>query len=144
MNNFEDIIQNKLANLASELADALREEMIKTVSVLVARPRSMSIARRRVAQSLPGPASVTLYRRRTARPSPSRSARRSAEQIQAMSAKILAYVAKHPGETSEVIKKRLGVSPAEWMLPIALLAKQKKIRTTGRLRSTKYFPRGKK
>jgi predicted transcriptional regulator len=63
-----------------------------------------------------------------------------------MGRKVLAHVRKNPGHRLEEIAAALGVATADLKAPVAALLDEKKVRTTGRARGTKYFAgrRGKK
>ncbi len=52
---------------------------------------------------------------------------------------VVAYVAKHPGQSVEQIKKALGVEKKALQLPIIRLIEAKKLKTTGQKRGTRYF-----
>lgn len=64
--------------------------------------------------------------------------RRSAEQIEATAAKILAYVAENPGSGAESIKGALKLSANEWALPVQKLVAEGKLATKGAKRATTY------
>jgi hypothetical protein len=63
-----------------------------------------------------------------------------------MAAKVLAHVKANPGHRLEEIGVALGVATADLKAPVATLLDEKKVRTTGKARGTKYFAgrRGKK
>jgi predicted HTH transcriptional regulator len=64
--------------------------------------------------------------------------RRSAAQIEATAAKILAYVSENPGARAETIKEALNLSAKEWGLPVQRLIAEGKIATKGAKRATTY------
>lgn len=63
--------------------------------------------------------------------------RRSAEDIDAMGKKLLAYVTKHPGQRGEQIAKALGTDVGKMRKPMKSLGYL--IRTKGKRRGTTYF-----
>jgi hypothetical protein len=52
------------------------------------------------------------------------------------------YIRDFPGRGVEVIGEKLHIPTKELALPIKKLIAEKRIRTTGNRRATKYFPRG--
>jgi hypothetical protein len=64
--------------------------------------------------------------------------KRSADEIEALEAKFLEYVGKHPGLRIEQINKELGTSTKDLMLPIRKLIAAKRLKTEGERRATKY------
>src|SRR5262249_2385289 len=67
------------------------------------------------------------------------SAKRSAEELEAVSQRFVAFVQKHPGLRIEQINKELGTTTSELALPIRKSIARGSIRCQGRRRSTKYF-----
>ena len=60
-----------------------------------------------------------------------------------MASRIQKHVKANPGQSAEQIKATLGIAKNEWLRPIGKLTGEKRVKTRGRLRATKYFP-GKK
>lgn len=54
---------------------------------------------------------------------------------------VVAYVAKHPGQSVEQIGKALGAKTKELALPVIRMVEAKKLKTTGQKRGTRYFVR---
>lgn len=65
--------------------------------------------------------------------------RRSPEQVEAVGAKVLAYIKKHPGSRLEEIGRGMGVETGGLKLPILSLRDQGQLRTEGQKRGTMYF-----
>ena len=77
---------------------------------------------------------------RPPRSSSNRLARRSAEDLAAVTASIVALVTKHPnGLRAEQIRAELGIAKKEWMRPLGLALHSKKLAKKGEKRSTTYF-----
>jgi hypothetical protein len=54
---------------------------------------------------------------------------------------IVAHVQKHPrGVRAEQIRAALGIPKNAWMKPLSLALGSKKLKKTGKKRSTTYFP----
>jgi hypothetical protein len=80
---------------------------------------------------------------RAGRPRGGRGAKRTAEDLAAMSDKFAAFVKANPGLRIEQINKQLGTTTKDLALPIRKLVADKVIAVKGQKRSTTYFP-GKK
>jgi hypothetical protein len=69
-----------------------------------------------------------------------RLARRSAQDIAAVTSSIVALVKKHPkGLRSEQIRAELGIAKKEWMRPLGLALDSKRLTKKGEKRSTTYY-----
>lgn len=66
--------------------------------------------------------------------------KRTPEQIERLTSRLLAYVKAHHGESIEQIGASLGVSTKELTLPMGRLLNAKDVKTKGVKRSMKYFP----
>jgi hypothetical protein len=73
------------------------------------------------------------------RPRGGRGAKRSAEDLEALSTKFAAFVKSHPGLRIEQINKELGTTTKDLALPIRKLIADGKITAKGQKRSTTYF-----
>lgn len=87
------------------------------------------------------------YRRGKPGPKPkapskrAKGAKRTAEEIEALTKSLLAAIKKKPGLRIEEIGKAMSVSTKDLALPVAKLFDAKSIKTTGTRRATKYFPK---
>ena len=68
--------------------------------------------------------------------------KRSAESLDQVGEAVLAYVRAHPGSGAEAIGRALGLSSKDMALPIRKLIAERKLRTEGQRRGTKYFAGG--
>jgi hypothetical protein len=68
-------------------------------------------------------------------------AKRSSEQVDAMAARVLEHVKKNSGTSVERMSKVFKVKSKELMLPIRKLISEKKLKTSGQRRGTKYHAR---
>lgn len=65
--------------------------------------------------------------------------KRSAPEIEAQCARILAFVSKHPGQGAEAIAQGLGTSPRGLTLALKRLLANRQIARKGQKRATRYF-----
>jgi hypothetical protein len=65
--------------------------------------------------------------------------KRTAEDLEALSAKFVSFVKAHPGLRIEQINMELGTTTKDLALPIRKLVAEKAISTKGNKRSTTYF-----
>ena len=72
-----------------------------------------------------------------------RRVRRSSADVEAVAAKILAYVKAKPGQRLEEIGRGLGVETAGLKRPVQVLFGTGQLRTEGQKRGTRYFAGGK-
>ena len=95
--------------------------------------------------------SVTMARRTTGRPSKSATSkhktagkriRRSSADVDATAVAVIRQVKANPGQGVTDIGAALGLSSKDLKLPIKKLLEEKKVRTTGQRRGTKYHPAG--
>lgn len=70
-----------------------------------------------------------------------KGAKRTPEELEALTKTLLAAIKKTPGQRIEQIGKSIGVSTKELALPVSKLFEAKAIKSTGQRRATKYFPR---
>ena len=68
--------------------------------------------------------------------------KRSADYLDKVGELVLAYVRANHGQGSEAIGRELGLSSKDMALPIRKLIAEKKLRTEGQRRGTKYFAGG--
>lgn len=68
-----------------------------------------------------------------------RGAKRTSDDLDQISEKFVAFVAKNPGLRIEQINKQLGTTTKELALPIRKMLAEKKIKAKGKKRSTTYF-----
>jgi hypothetical protein len=76
---------------------------------------------------------------RVGRPRGGRSAKRTAEDLEALSEQFASFVKSNPGLRIEQINKELGTSTKDLALPIRKLISTGVVSTKGKKRSTTYF-----
>ena len=70
-----------------------------------------------------------------------KGAKRTPEELEALTKSLLGAIKKGPGRRIEEIGKEMGVPTKELALPVAKLFEAKAIKSTGQRRATKYFPK---
>lgn len=80
---------------------------------------------------------------RTAAPSVGRARgqKRDPKDLEALSQKLRAHIAKNPGQRIEQIGEGLGIATRELNLPVKKLLGAKQISKKGQRRATTYFPK---
>lgn len=66
--------------------------------------------------------------------------KRDRKAIAALAETLATYIAKHPGQRVEQINAGLNLTTPEVASPLRRLIKVGRVRTTGKLRATRYFP----
>ena len=120
-------IRARIESFTTELAELVKQAAVESVQ-----------------EALNGaPARRTKKAKRSTKPAKRgampRSGRRSPDPAQ-----VLAHVRKNPGHRLEEIGAALGVATADLKVPVATLLDEKKVRTTGKARGTKYFAGGRR
>ena len=77
---------------------------------------------------------------RPGRPPGGRGAKRTQEDLEALSSQLASFVKSHPGMRIEQINKELGTTTKDLALPIRKLLADNVIASKGQKRSTAYFP----
>lgn len=124
--NLEDI----LAEFANRIRAVVRQEMIAAIT----GGHEVGNGKRRPGRP-PGkiPAAPTTRRRK--------GAKRDPKELEALVGKLASAIKSKPGLRIEEIGRALGIATKELALPAKKLLAEKKIKTTGNRRSTKYFPK---
>ena len=82
--------------------------------------------------------------RRTTRKKAAKRVRRSSGDVDATAAAVLAHVRANPGQSITEIAAALGLSSKDLRLPVLKLLEQRKIKTTGQRRGTRYHAGGRR
>lgn len=69
-----------------------------------------------------------------------RAPRRSREELETLSHRLLAAIKSKPGESMRVLSNDMGESAAALVRPSAFLKKRKQIKTVGKCSLMRYFP----
>ena len=131
MKNFEQQISERVRSFVDEITDLARSQAMEALSAALQTGGRGAIARRGRRSNGAGP-----------RVASSRSGRRSEDQIESACEVLLAEIGKNPGQRVEQIGAAISAKTKDLALPLRKLIKDKRVRTTGQRRATRYFPGG--
>ncbi len=136
--NTEKAIQAHVASFVRDLTAMIRESALETVRAALgeAVTKKRGPGRPRGSRSTKAKAKATTRRRKGKR------IRRSTEDVEALGARILAHLKANPGQGVTEIARALRRTSKDLKLPIQKLLADKKLKTKGERRGTKYFAGG--
>jgi hypothetical protein len=137
-NNIEKQIQERIEVFVAELSGLVREAALGAVQEVLGGGAAPRRGRPRTTSKAPARRSAALRK-------PSKSgkrAKRSGNQVEAVAETILAHVKANAGTGVTDMGAALGMTPKEMRLPILKLLADKKLKTTGQRRGTKYHAGG--
>jgi|GEM_PF-773790 len=129
--NVDAQIQDRIQAFTAELSDLVKAAAMDAVQEALGGQAS-SAARR------PTPKKAA-SRKATKRAGSGKRIRRSAEDLEALSGQLVAYVKANPGARLEEISAGMGIASKDLKRPVTLLLEAKKLRKTGQKRGTQYF-----
>ena len=135
-------IQDRIELFAEELAELIRQAALESVQEALGEGASPTAAKPRRKKKTRRKAGKKTTRKTAAKRKDGRQARRTSEELEALSSSIASYVKSNPGQRLEQIAKALELSTAEMKRPVTLLLDAKKLTTKGQKRGTMYFARG--
>lgn len=127
-NNFQQEIDRAIEHLVEEVTEIARRAALQAMRSRFERPGGAASAAAPAA--VPGP------------PRARRDRKRTAEEIEALAQRLVAFVTGNPGLRIEQINRALGTTTQDLALPIRKLVTDGRIRVKGRKRSTTYFAAG--
>lgn len=132
MNDFQNQMNHTVQGFVAQITELARRAALDTLeSAFGGRaPRS----------SAPTVAVATPSVARVGRPRGGRGAKRTPEDLEALSEQFALFVKTNPGLRIEQINKKLGTTTKELALPIRKLIADGMISAKGKKRSTTYFP----
>lgn len=136
-----DQIRARVEAFVDELSDLIRDSAMETVQKALTGGDGGARRGRRGAGAGAG--------RRAAAPalgggggrSRAKGAKRSPDELEELTERLLGYVKGNPGQRIEQIAQGMGTSTKELNLPAKKLLAQKSLKTKGHKRATQYFPR---
>ncbi len=136
--NIQKQIHDRVESFVNELSGLVRRAALEAVQDALGGAAPKRRGRPRKAKKAPARRKAV---KRKAKKTGKR-AKRSGAQVDAVAARVLAHVKKKPGQSVTEIAKTLRRTPKDLSLPIQKLIADKKLRTTGQRRGTKYFAAG--
>ena len=137
MTNFQNDMNHAVQGFVAQITELARRAALDTLeSAFGGKTGRVGAAPAVAAMAPPGVV-------RAGRPRGGRGAKRTAEDLEALSEKFATFVKANPGLRIEQINKELGTTTKDLALPIRKLIADKEISAKGQKRSTTYFP-GKK
>jgi len=134
MSDFQHEMNRTVQGFVSQITELARRAAIDTLE---------SAFGGRVAGNGTAIAAVVASVSRAGRPRGGRGAKRTPEDLEALSDKVASFVKTNPGLRIEQINKQLDTTTKDLALPIRKLISEGAISAKGKKRSTTYFP-GKK
>jgi len=128
-----DQIRSRVEDFVDELSALIRQSAMDTVAKVLGGEEEGRRGGRRAAARV-----VAAEGRGRARP---KGAKRSQDELERLTGRLLAYVKGNAGQRIEQIAKGMNVSTRELNLPAKKLLANKSIRTKGQKRATQYFPK---
>ena len=135
MSDFQKDMNQAVQSFVEQIAELARRAALDTLESAFGGPGRAGGARA-VAVASAGAAQV-------GRPRGGRGAKRTSEDLEALSTKFASFVKANPGLRIEQINKELGTTTKDLALPIRKLIAGGQVKVKGQKRSTMYFP-GKK
>jgi hypothetical protein len=132
-NAVSDQIRSRVEEFVDELSSLIRQSAMDTVTRVLGGDSDGRRGGRRGATR-----AIAAESRGRARP---KGAKRSQDELERLTGRLLAYVKSNAGQRIEQIAKGMGVSTRELNLPAKKLLGNKSIRTKGQKRATQYFPK---
>jgi hypothetical protein len=137
MNDFQNDMNHAVQGFVAQITELARRAALDTLESAFGGHTGRGAGTRAVA----APASAGVAH--VGRPRGGRGAKRTAADLESLSAKFASFVKTHPGLRIEQINKELGTTTKDLALPIRKLIAERMISAKGQKRSTTYFP-GKK
>ncbi|MDX2052453.1 MAG: hypothetical protein SFV15_08690 [Polyangiaceae bacterium] len=133
--DFDTQMKAKIQTFTEELTDLVREAAMATLREALGEPKPRRGRTR--AQATPfvlPPLPIS-----SGRVGGGTRPKRSADELENMSAQLLSYVTANPGQRIEAIAAGMNVSTKELNLPAKRLLAKKQLKTRGHKRATEYF-----
>lgn len=132
MTDFQSQMNRTVQSFVTQISELARRAALDTLESAFTGRGGRGVGTRAAALATLGSAPI-------GRPRGGRGTKRTAEDLEALSAKFMSFVKAHPGLRIEQINKELGTTTKDLALPIRKLIAEKNISTKGNKRSTTYF-----
>jgi hypothetical protein len=131
MSDFQNELNRTVQGFVAQISELARRAALDTLESAFGGKATSGGGSVTAAHSVPA---------RAGRPRGGRGAKRTSEDLEALSAQVASFVKAHPGLRIEQINKELGTTTKELALPIRKLLADSVITSKGQKRSTTYFP----
>jgi hypothetical protein len=131
MSDFQNELNRTVQGFVAQISELARRAALDTLESAFGGKATAGGGSVTVGSSMPA---------RAGRPRGGRGAKRTSEDLEALSAQVASFVKTHPGLRIEQINKELGTTTKELALPIRKLLADSVITSKGQKRSTTYFP----
>ena len=132
--DLEQQIRQRTEAFAEELTELVKRAALESVSKALGT--AASVPATRTAARGPAPKG-----RASAADSRKKGEKRTPESLQALTEELHAQIKSGPGRRIEEIAQSMDVSTKELVLPAKKLLENKRIKTVGHKRATKYYPK---
>jgi hypothetical protein len=133
MSDFQTEMNRTVQEFVAQISELARRAALNSLESAFSGKVASGSGSRVAPATSPGPA-------RPGRPPGGRGAKRTAEDLEALSSQVASFVKAHPGLRIEQINKELGTTTKDLALPIRKLLADGMITSKGQKRSTTYFP----
>ena len=135
MSDFQTEMNRTVQQFVAQISELARRAAIDTLESAFGAGGTRSSNSAAVAARAPA-----VVASRPGRPPGGRGAKRTQEDLEAMSTQLASFVKANPGMRVEQINKELGTTTKDLALPIRKLLADSVITSKGQKRSTTYFP----
>jgi hypothetical protein len=129
MSDFQNEMNRAVEAFVNQISDLARQAAMQTLESAFGGG-----GQRRVAVASAAPVA------KVGRPPGGRGAKRTSEDLEALSSQVASFVKANPGLRIEQINKALGTTTKDLALPIRKLLGESVITSKGQKRATTYFP----
>jgi hypothetical protein len=133
MSDFQNEMNRTVQSFVAQISELARRAALDTLESAFGGGAARSAVAAAAPIATSGPA-------RVGRPRGGRGAKRTAEDLEALSSQVASFVKSNPGLRIEQINKELGTTTKDLALPIRKLLADNVITSKGQKRSTTYFP----
>jgi hypothetical protein len=139
-NTIDQQIQQRIQSFVAELSTLVRQAAVEAVrSALTGQGAAAPAAPAKRGPGRPRKASAAAAPAAKAAAPKAKRGKRSTADVDATAGKLVEYIAKNPGQSIEQIGKGMNIHTKHLKLPAKKLLEDKKLKTTGQRRGTKYF-----
>lgn len=134
MSDFQSDMNRVVQSFVAQISELARRAALDTLESAFGGRASNGRGGGSAISALPAPSG------RVGRPPGNRGAKRSSEDLEALSQRIASFIKSNPGLRIEQINQELGTTTKGVALPIRKLLADNVITSKGQKRSTTYFP----